>query len=99
VSFRNNRHITRNNVVSLRNKQPVKAMEFREALNETINIFQLRAVDIAKASGVNEQEISRFRKGRKDVTAGTLYKLIQGLPANARVYFLMLCNEDTNVAV
>ncbi len=74
-------------------------MEFREALNETIRVFHLKAVDLAQASGVTEAEISRFRKGRKDVTATTLYKLIQGLPNNARAYFLILCSEDRNVAV
>jgi hypothetical protein len=69
-------------------------MEFREALNETIRVFQLKAVDIAVASGVNEQEISRYRKGHKDINSTTLHKIITGLPKNARTYFLVLATEE-----
>lgn len=69
-------------------------MEFREALNETIRVFQLKAVDIAMASGVNEHEISRYRRGHKDINSTTLHKIISGLPKNARMYFLVLCTEE-----
>lgn len=69
-------------------------MEFREALNETIRVFRLKAVDISEASGVNEQEISRYRKGHKDINSSTLHKIVNALPRNARAYFLVLCTEE-----
>ena len=69
-------------------------MEFREALNETIKVFHLKAVDIANSSGVNEHEISRYRHGRKDITSSTLNKIVNGLPVTARTFFLVICAEE-----
>jgi len=37
----------------------------RDALNETIELFGLKASELAKASGLDEQTISRYRHKRK----------------------------------
>jgi len=65
-------------------------MDPREALDTTIKIFNLRAIDIAQQSGVDPQMISRYRNKRKDMNSLNLYKIVNVLPLQARVYFSSL---------
>ncbi|OIP78248.1 MAG: hypothetical protein AUK48_02120 [Oscillatoriales cyanobacterium CG2_30_44_21] len=62
-------------------------MGYREAFDETVKFFDLRAADIADKSGVGENQISRFRNGKTDLQTSSLEKLIGSLPANAKAYF------------
>lgn len=62
-----------------------------EALDKTINYFGLVAADISRASGVTVQEISRYRRGRKDMVSKTLFKIVDALPMKAKLYFWHLC--------
>jgi hypothetical protein len=66
-------------------------MEPREALDKTLNYFDLKATDIAKASGVDAQELSRYRRAHKDMGSLRLFKVIEILPLNAKMYFYNLC--------
>ena len=74
-------------------------MHPREALNQVIKVHSLKAVDIAKASGVNVHEISKFRNGHKDMTTSTFFKIAYSLPNSAKSHLLALClfksEEDT----
>lgn len=75
-------------------------MHPREALNQVIEVHKLKAVDIAKASGVNVHEISKFRNGHKDMTTSTFFKIVYSLPNTAKSHLLALClfknDEDNN---
>ncbi len=62
-------------------------MGYREAFDETVKLFDLRAADIADRSGVGENQISRFRNGKTDIQVSSLQKLIDSLPGNAKAYF------------
>jgi transcriptional regulator with XRE-family HTH domain len=62
-------------------------MTYREAFDETVKLFGLRASDIASKSGIGENQISRFRHGKTDLQTESLEKLIDGLPQNAKAYF------------
>lgn len=74
-------------------------MHPREALNQVIKVHKLKAVDIAKASGVNVHEISKFRNGHKDMTTSTFFKIVYSLPNTAKSHLLALClfkNDEDN---
>ncbi len=76
-----------------------KFMHPREALNKVIEVHKLKAVDIAKASGVNVHEISKFRNGHKDMTTSTFFKIAYSLPNTAKSHLLALClfkNDEDN---
>jgi hypothetical protein len=62
-------------------------MGYREAFDETVKLFDLRASDIADKSGIGENQISRFRHGKTDLQTASLEKVINSLPANAKAYF------------
>lgn len=65
-------------------------MDHREAFNTIIKVHKLKAVDIARQSGVDVHEISKFRNGHKDMTASTFFKLVDALPPVARSHFMAL---------
>lgn len=73
-------------------------MELRVALNKTIKFCELKAVDLAKASGVDQFEISKYRRGHKDMGSANLSKVIDSLPLSAKVYFshLLIFGEDAD---
>jgi transcriptional regulator with XRE-family HTH domain len=62
-------------------------MSYREAFDETVKLFELRASEIADKSGIGENQISRFRHGKTDLQTASLEKLINVLPAKAKAYF------------
>ena len=66
-------------------------MEPWVALDQTIKFFKLKAVDLAAASGIDRHEISKYRRGHKDMGSHNLQKLITALPLKARLYYCYLC--------
>jgi len=62
---------------------------YRDAFNETIGHFNLSARDIASKAGLHESAVSNFRSGRKDITVGTLERLLAALPEDAREYIYL----------
>jgi len=62
----------------------------RDALDKAIEVFDLKAADIADLSGVSAQALSRYRRKHQDFQSITLQKIILALPTDARMYFLVL---------
>jgi len=62
-------------------------MSYREAFDETVRLFDLRASELADRSGIGENQISRFRHGKTDLQTASLEKLIEVFPPNAKAYF------------
>lgn len=62
--------------------------DYREVLDETIKVFNLKGSDLAAASGVAPEDISRLRRKRKDVTTARLTAILHAMPAHARLYFI-----------
>lgn len=73
-------------------------MEPRVALDKTIKFFKLKASVLAKASGIDRHEISKYRRGHKDMGSVNLFKVVAALPLNAKLYFCHLCifGEDAD---
>lgn len=66
-------------------------MDPRQAFDLTIKFFKLKASDIARESGIDIHEISKYRNRRKDVLSVRLIQLVGALPLNAQIYFWSLC--------
>ncbi len=71
-----------------------KHMHARDALNKVMKVHKLKAVDISRASGVDEYELSKFRNGHKDMTTATFFKIVHALPALAKSHLLALCMSE-----
>lgn len=61
-------------------------MNTREALEQSFQVFDLKASEVADRAGISPEIISRFRHG-KGITVETLDKIIQAMPSKARAYF------------
>ena len=75
-------------------------MNTREALEQSFQLFDLKASEIAEKANISPEIISRFRHG-KGITVDTLDKIVQALPPHARAYFcssLILPNENISAA-
>lgn len=61
-----------------------------EALDKTIKVFGLKAIDLAERSGVRAQDISRFRRGHKDLYLGNFLAVVRAMPTEAQIYLVSL---------
>lgn len=65
-------------------------MKASEAYDYVLNRYQIKAKDIAVATGKSEADISKFRNGKRNISADLLQLFIQALPVEARAHFNML---------
>lgn len=65
-------------------------MNYRQALNLTIEEFKLTGVQIARHSGIGENQISNYRTGKRDLTVASLECIISSLPIEAKLFFYSL---------
>ena len=72
-------------------------MNQREALNKTIKVFGLKAVDIADRAGMPESDFSKFRNGKNDILTERFFRIAQALPADARSYLFMLLVAESSL--
>lgn len=93
IALRHNR-LENNRVVLL--MQTPFLMDPRDALDKTLSTFGIKAADLAATSGINPEEISRYRNKRKDMNSLNLYRLVSALPPPARFYWssLMAMHPD-----
>jgi DNA-binding Xre family transcriptional regulator len=71
-------------------------MNTSQAFKNTLEKFDIKASDLSKKSGIDQQEISRFKNGRKDIVSQRLMTLVRAMPLHAQVYFWSLCMEENN---
>lgn len=64
-----------------------RVIDPRDALDQTLRVFELKASDLAERSGIDAQQISKYRNKRKDMNSLNLYKLIEAMPIEAQFYF------------
>lgn len=69
-------------------------MDPRDALNETLELFEIRAITVANAVGLSPSVFSRFRSKKQDMHATTFCKVIASLPRRARFHFYSLIEPD-----
>ena len=75
-------------------------MKASEAYDYVLNKYDIRAKDIAEATGKSETDISKFRNGHRNISADILQQLIHALPMEARAHFITLYSfSENNVKV
>ena len=72
-------------------------MKASKAYDYVLNQYQIKAKDIAEATGKSEADISKFRNGRRNISADMLQLLIQALPIEARAHFNMLYSFSNEI--
>lgn len=80
-----------------RTKEPFIKMNYREALNKTFEAFDIKASDIAKRSGLGENQISNYRNGKSDLYSENLQLIINTLPIEAKMYFYGLLLQSNSL--
>jgi transcriptional regulator with XRE-family HTH domain len=65
-------------------------MEIKEALRRTLFEKGISGAELARASGVNRNQISEFMRGDRALTSTNIDKLLAGLPPEALRYCLCL---------
>lgn len=71
-------------------------MDFCNAFNETLRRFDIKAVDLARESGLSMQRMSEFKNGF-NVRIDTLQKVLEAMPQEAKRFMLLLVAEgETN---
>ncbi len=69
------------------------------AFKITLEKFDIKASDLSKKSGIDQQEISRFKHGHKDIVSQRLMQLIKAMPLHAQIYFWSLCMANDQFPV
>ena len=69
-------------------------MEIKEALRRTLFEKRISGADLARASGVNANQISDFIRGARALTSTNIDKIFAGLPGDARDYCLSLISQQ-----
>jgi plasmid maintenance system antidote protein VapI len=72
-------------------------MEITKAFQLTIKKFGIKAVELSKASGVDQADVSRFVNDRTNCGHRTVDKLIRALPDTAKDYFWLLYKTESDV--
>lgn len=70
-------------------------MKFSEAIDRTLDTYSISAKWLSEQSGVSQQMISQFRKGKQRVYSDSLEAIITALPFDAKQYlFSLLLGEQ-----
>ncbi|MEC4804732.1 MAG: helix-turn-helix transcriptional regulator [Jaaginema sp. PMC 1079.18] len=67
-----------------------------EALDRTLNAFNIKAADIARKVGIGTNELSRYRRGHNDMLSYRAFEIVKALPIHAQMYFFSLCMYGEN---
>jgi DNA-binding Xre family transcriptional regulator len=70
-------------------------VNFCEALNIVMEKYGLTNVWLGKQTGISDQALSNFRTGKSELKTGTLEKIINVLPKDAREDFFNFINPVT----
>lgn len=74
----------------------VSGMSPQEAFDMTLKVFNIKAADIAKATGIAESSISSYRHKQRDMGSTALVEMIRALPLTAQLHFWGLCMSDSS---
>ncbi len=73
-------------------------MKINKAFDKTLKNFGINARRLSEQSGVSEKMISLFRNDRQRIYSDSFEKLLDALPLEARLYFLIQLSEEKLVA-
>ena len=74
-------------------------MKLSKAFDKTLKNFGINARRLSEQSGVSEKMISLFRNDRQRIYSDSFEKLLDALPIEARLYFLIQLSEDKLTAL
>ncbi len=74
-------------------------MKISKAFDKTLKNFGINARRLSEQSGVSEKMISLFRNDRQRIYSDSFEKLLDALPIEARLYFLIQLSEDKLAAL
>ncbi len=69
-------------------------MKISQAFDKTLKKFGINARLLSEHSGVSEKMISLFRNEKQRIYSDSFEKLLEALPLEARLYFLVQLSED-----
>ena len=80
--------------------ESVKSIDPRTAFDETMRVFGINASELSSAAGISTEQISRYRRLHKDMNSLSLFRLINFLPNEARIYFyhLLLLGKQASLS-
>ena len=73
-------------------------MDARDVLDLTIKRFGLKASELAQASGVTVQMLSRYRNKHQDMQSLNFLEIFRALPYEAQDFYLECLRQDAPVA-
>ena len=74
-------------------------MNISQAFDKTLKNFGINARRLSEQSGVSEKMISLFRNERQRIYSDSFEKLLDALPLEARLYFLIQLSEGKLAAL
>ncbi len=74
-------------------------MKISQAFDKTLKNFGINAKRLSEQSGVSEKMISLFRNGRQRIYSDSFEKLLDALPLEARLCFLIQLSEGKLAAL
>lgn len=74
-------------------------MKISKAFDKTLKNFGINARRLSEQSGVSEKMISLFRNDRQRIYSDSFEKLLDALPIEARLYFLIQLSENKLAAL
>ncbi|MDJ0633723.1 MAG: hypothetical protein QNJ34_11100 [Xenococcaceae cyanobacterium MO_188.B29] len=74
-------------------------MKISKAFDKTLKNFGINARRLSEQSGVSEKMISLFRNDRQRIYSDSFEKLLDALPIEARLYFLIQLSGDKLTAL
>jgi transcriptional regulator with XRE-family HTH domain len=69
-------------------------MDPRDALNQTMKAFRLKAKELAQSAGITEHMLSRYRNKRQDMNSLNAFDVIRALPVEAQDYFMQCLRDE-----
>ncbi len=74
-------------------------MKISQAFDKTLKNFGINARRLSEQSGVSEKMISLFRNDRQRIYSDSFEKLLDALPLEARLYFLIQLSGEKLAAL
>jgi hypothetical protein len=69
--------------------EKITVLSISQALRQTFLRFDyLVAAEIADAAGMGEDELSKIRNGHKDLYSARMFRILNALPEEPKIYFL-----------
>ena len=77
---------------------PLPASPLSTCFDATVRFYRISAKQLSQLSGVSENHISEFRRGKRDISTTVLSKLVSGMdqlaPGSRQQFFQSICEHN-----